>query len=440
MPTKTHLIQTSNHDDVCIITGVDWLDSTGSDVEKGYLKDHKIPKPVIIRNSVNGEEVQSGVFSYAAIKKKYVYSAGQLFAYGQQLSSLYFENTPVAAHSTWVVVEKLDDLYWLCLISSGQVVSETKELLTKEYALQKSDEYNEFAQGSNLDLCYVGSGVSDFIENESEVVTLEILLDKLSPEELKDFAVKPRGQTSTTTKLAVGVIASFLVHILVTKSGFFSTGPTPEEEHKQQVKNATEIVQSYYDSILARPSIKDAVTALSTALKNSKYLEAPWPIHQINCSVDQSSCLITYKNPHNIPVDLIEAFVKNRCDTYSITPQGAASTCSFTLPLPVISHHDAGSRIHNFTNYLMTFSNVGFTTEISNPQKSAIPGSELAPENSFYQEGAWKISGSYVDAINLANKLNGIDWVNPRNIQLTINESSSLNSLLVMIEGSYVVK
>lgn len=424
---------------VSILTGVQWMDTADNDSVKQFIKREEIADPVIINITVHAHAAQKGVASLKGVKAKTLYPAARMFAFMQTAADLYFENTNAAKADSWVVVEKLGSKYWLCLISDGLVVKEFDHLLDAEEARDEADKLGTYAQSQNQTCEFVGSGITEFI-GTAEVVSLEIIFSKLTSEELASLKVSKDKAQAIKVGLLVLLVASFGAYEFGPQLGLISNEPSPEELRAQQEQAAITLLQSHYQTYFNKPSVNYAVLTVFNQVENRQLFDAPWSLHRLNCDLDTQQCQATYKNPTNVRVRFIEEYLDSRCDSVSTTAQGAASNCSFQLDYSKIEQpeHEAGDNVHELTNYLMSYADVGLATEISTPTPASIPNTEAAPVQYRRNDGAWKISGSYIDAVNLAQHVPNVLWAKPRT--LVITQNSEATDLALVIEGSYVIK
>ena len=430
-------LETSAHGQINIVSGVSWMDSAENSSLKEFIKSNKVSKPATIEIKRHDETIQNGVVSLKGVKSKQVLiSAAQLISSYQQHESQLGQDSEASKCTTWIAVEKLGSGYWVCLIEDGIVFSETKANLTSEQAQKEGEQLSEWAKSQDQKFCFIGDAMTEFDSSAIVEVSLRIILEGLSSSELKSYQL---NANSTQDLIGIGLMViavSFLGYQAASMLGLLNFEPTPEELRQKQEAESTAVVRQYYDNFYSRPSLNESLGYVSGVIEAKQLFDAPWPIHILNCQIEVNSCQVTYKNPNNLSTKYIKSFFENRCLSFDITPQGAAANCSFSILTISPAYSNADESIFELTEHLIGYAKIGFNTELSNPSPSTVAGGEYAPAHELKKEGAWKISGSYIDALSIERYSKNITWVKPRTLQISVNKGVTE----MKIEGSYVVQ
>ncbi|WP_299194671.1 hypothetical protein [uncultured Amphritea sp.] len=416
-----------------ILTGVDWLPLEDDTDITARIRSEGLQDARIFKNFLS-EGTQKGFCSLKGIKsKKKLVSAAALYA-KQQVSERTEDDI------AWIVIDSLTDGFWVCMIVNGVILTETGAQLTKAEAEAEALRYSDASSEEGHSTYFAGGALDEFgVPAEKCVnVSLDTILSSLSKQDI--LLAGPVGKKVGYGKhllifLVLIGVAYFYAMVFDINFNFFSK--SPEEIQKEQEQQSIIAAENYYRKLQEEPTLQSAMTVVDQLINDSDILDAPWPLQVLNCHVVQGSCIATFVNTNNSSTAPLRAYAVHRCASFDLDPQGFSANCSFRFSPPFKSS-ERGEGIVEFTEQLLTFSQIGFKTKLMNPISSNIPGATFLPPQYLHREGVWEVSGNYSKLTSVIKDLPLVDWVKVRGVKVQLSDDTT-KTTSVVIEGAYVL-
>ena len=414
-----------------IATGIEWFSSNYSlkSAKEGLNKD-KLAS-ICVKNFK--DEVQYGLCTLIGSKGKKTYSVAALYAGLQANSSVYLPESKVASSKDWIIVEKLEQGYWVGFISNGLVMAETSGNLDLSTAQIAATTYGDTAIGDNLDPVYIGSGMADI--NQASDINLGLIFNSFKKDEIKKAEIK----LSQTSNIVASSIIVAGLGVFVYQAGNYLDWFTNTNEAdliKQQQASEITVAKNYYRDKLVLPDLKSSVKAFYNVIDSKELLMAPWPISSASCQTRSKNCIFTYENIKNVPAADIKKYLSDKCKSVDINIQGTVASCSTDLLIEGQNNIVPGKNKIDITETLQLYDSIGFKTSIGDPVRKSIPGAQNVPTEYIHGEGPWQVEANLVDIHDVSLTKSLPHWA--KVVSVTIVESYPFTK--IKLDGIYVLK